>query len=99
MAKKSGRFKKDKFGIPDPLHFELLHSHRKLVELIYAIVIVGAIVSILILNIVSIQSVDQRNASSMLVLVLAIMLVVMFIERSMIAHRPQNAQRPAKSSS
>jgi len=41
-------FKKDKHGLPDPLHFELPHTHKKLLELIYVIAIIGAIVSILI---------------------------------------------------
>ena len=87
MAKKASGFKKDKFGFPDPLHFELGHGHRKLMELLYFLVVIGAILSILLLNVVGILSVDQKNASSMLVMMLCIVLAVMLIERSMIAHR------------
>ena len=96
MAKKAGGFKKDKFGFPDPLHFEIGHSHKKLMELLYFLVVIGAIISILLLNVVGILSVDQKNASSMLVLMLCIVLAVMLVERSMISHKAKKKGAPPK---
>lgn len=81
------RFKRDKFGLPDPLHFELPHGHKKLMEVLYYMVLLGAIVSILLLNVVGILAVDQKNASMMMLLFLSVILAVTIIEKSMVAKR------------
>lgn len=80
-------------NIPDPLHFELPHGHKKLLELIYVLVVIGAISTILMLGAAGAMTAEESNASSMVVLFLAIMLGLMIIEKSTIVHKP------AKSSS
>lgn len=77
--------------VPDPLHFELPHGHKKLLELIYFIVVVGAIIFILILGNAGVLSNSEVNASAMMVLVLAILLAIMIIEKSTITHKPSKA--------
>jgi|GEM_PF-2129380 len=105
MAKKSGRFKKDKLGIPDPLHFDFPQHHKKLFELIYILCVVGALLSVILLYLVGILTVEQRNASVMIIFLLSIMLALMIIERSLITHPGKAArakpaaQRPKSSSS
>jgi hypothetical protein len=88
MAKKSeGRFKKDKLGIPDPLHFEIGHHHKRLLELIYVVAIFGAILSIVLLNLRGVLTSEERNASTMVVMFFSIILAALLIEKSMVEHR------------
>jgi len=93
MAQESkGRVKKDKHGIPDPLHFEFMHHHKKLLELIYVCVVLGAIVLLLILGSMRVFSVREAETSAMMVLLLSVLLGIMIFEKSSIVHRPK---RPA----
>jgi hypothetical protein len=101
MAQKSKEraqkgMKRDKLGLPDPLHFDLPHHHKKLLELLYLAVIVGAILSIMMLNMVGVLNSEERNASAMMVMFLSIILAALFIEKSIVG---RGAQRPGRSSS
>jgi len=97
MTKKAGGgFKKDKFGFPDPLHFDLAHHHKKLLEVIYVVAIVGAIVSIIIYSNVKVQSADEANTNAMVLLFLVILLGIIIVEKSLVSHK---AHKPKKSSS
>ncbi len=82
-------FKKDKHGIPDPLHFELPHTHKKILELIYVIAIIGAIVSVLIYGSLVGWPSSVVNSTAMVVLILAVMLGIMVIEKSTITKKPK----------
>jgi len=100
MAQKSEERKnlnsavKESFSkLPDPLHFELPHSHKKILELLYAIAILGAIISIVLFNVMGVLSISEANASAIILIILIAMLVFMFVENSLIHHKP------AKSSS
>lgn len=85
------KFKKDKHGIPDPLHIELPHSHKKILENTYIIVIVLAILSVLTYGIMEGWTPPIANASIMLVMALFVILGVMIFEKSSIAHRPRES--------
>jgi Na+-transporting methylmalonyl-CoA/oxaloacetate decarboxylase gamma subunit len=96
--------KRDKHGFPDPLHIELPHHHKKLLEAIYIAVIAATIVLILLLGNVGVMDVQQANVSAMVVLFLSILLGFMVIEKSMVSHKPKarahrGAHKPANSSS
>lgn len=82
------KFKKDKHGIPDPLHFELPHTHKKVLELIYVIAIVGAIVSVLVYGSLVGWPSSVVNSTVMVVLALAVILGIMLIEKSSIVKKP-----------
>lgn len=92
MARES-RVRRDKHGIPDPLHIELPHGHKRLLEAIYICVVIGTIVLLLVLGSIKVMGVDEANTSAMLVLMLSVFLGILIFEKSMISHRP------AKSSS
>lgn len=82
----------EKFSsMPDPLHFELPHTHKKLLEAIYILVVVGALISVLVLNIVGILTVKEANASIIVIMILAVILMIMIIEKAMIAHKPEKS--------
>jgi small-conductance mechanosensitive channel len=99
MAKRSEREGKtvnevirEKFSsLPDPLHFELPHAHKKVLEAIYIISMVGAIVLLLILASMAGWLSEVVNASIMLAMVMAAMLVIMLIEKSAITKPPAAA--------
>ena len=79
---------KEKFSkAPDPLHFELPHGHKKLLEIIYVIIVIAAIVLILVFNSMGVLTYQETNAGVMIVLLLSIMLFIMLIEKSSI-HKP-----------
>jgi hypothetical protein len=104
MAQKSKEkapkgMKRDKFGLPDPLHFDLPQHHGKLLELLYLVVIVGAILSIIMLNIVGVLNSEERGASLAIVIFLSIILAALFIEKSIVERGALKPQRPGKSSS
>jgi uncharacterized membrane protein (Fun14 family) len=75
-------------SIPDPLHFEMPHGHKKLLEVAYLIVVAGAIISILLLGNIGVLNVEEANTSAMMVLILSIFLFLMIVEKSTIAHKP-----------
>ncbi len=86
--------------VPDPLHFELPHNHKKLLEVIYIIGVVGAIILIIILERTGMLSVEQRNASTMMIMFLSLLFAIMIIEKSMIVHPQKSlAHKRTKSSS
>jgi hypothetical protein len=92
MEKKSeGNFNhaiKELFSsIPDPLHFEMPHGHKKLLELLYIISVATALILILGLGNMGVLSVQETNASAMLILILSIFLAIMIIEKSLV-HKP-----------
>ena len=87
-----GRMKRGKLGIPDPLHFEFQHNHKKVLELIYICVVLGAIVLLLILGSMRVFSVREAETSALMVLLLSVLLGIMIFEKSSIIHRPK---RPA----
>ena len=104
MAKRSERervtinaaIRKSFSSFPDPLHFELPHTHKKLLETIYVLSIVATIVLLLMLSSIAGWLSEVVNASLMLVLILAVMLVIMLIEKSAIAKPPAPAGKAAR---
>ncbi len=74
--------------LPDPLHFELPHAHKKVLELVYVLVLIGAIMSILIYGTVVGWPTTVINASVMLILAIAVIMGIMLIEKSTIVHKP-----------
>lgn len=96
MSEKTG-FKKDKFGFPDPLHFDLAHHHKKLLEVLYIVAIVGAILSIVVYSNVKVLSADEANTSAMVLLFLSVLLGIIIIEKSLVSHK--KAHKPKKPSS
>jgi len=81
-------------NLPDPLHIELPHHHKKLLEAIYFGIVIAVIFSLMVLGSMGVLSVAEANASAMIVLFLAILLGIMLIEKSSIsaiAHKPKKA--------
>ena len=79
---------KEKFSkAPDPLHFELPHTHKKLLEVIYVLVVIGAILLILVFNNMGVLTYQETNAGVMIVLLLSVMLLIMLLEKATV-HRP-----------
>jgi hypothetical protein len=85
------KFKKDKRGFPDPLHIELPHNHKKLLELAYILAIIASMISIVLLNIVGVLNIGEKNASNMLLLVLGVLLVIFIVEKSLVHHKPEKS--------
>ncbi len=85
--------------MPDPLHLDLPHVHKRFLELAYVLVVLGAIVSILIYGTILGWPSTVVNASLMLVMALGIILTVMFIEKSSIVHKHPVAHKPENTSS
>jgi len=77
--------------MPDPLHFELPHTHKKLLEVVYALIVIGAIASILVYGTVVGWPSTVVNASVMLVMALTVILAIMLVEKSSIVHRPEKS--------
>jgi len=80
-------FKKDKHGLPDPLHFELPHTSKKILELIYLLAIVGAIVTVLIYGSLVGWPSSVVNTTAFVVFALAIILGIMLVEKSSIVKK------------
>jgi hypothetical protein len=78
-------------NIPDPLHFELPHGHKKLMEVLYAIIVAATILVILVMGNIRILSIGQANVSAMMVLMLSILLGIFFVEKSTISHKPSKS--------
>jgi len=77
--------------MPDPLHFELPQTHKKLLELVYVLFVVGSISSILVYGTVVGWPSTVVNASVMMVIALAAILAILLIEKSSIVHRPEKS--------
>lgn len=90
------RFKRDKHGIPDPLHFQLPHTHVKLLELLYVIAIVGAMVCILLYGTMLGWPRDVLNTSITMMMVLGVLLAIMVIEKSMVGGMAKKAESHGK---
>jgi Na+/alanine symporter len=79
-------------SLPDPLHFELPHGHRKLMEVAYAVIVAVTILVILIMGNMRILSIEQANVSAMMILMLSILLGIFLIEKSTISHKPSKSR-------
>jgi hypothetical protein len=77
--------------LPDPLHFELPHTHKKLLELVYVCIIIGTIVLILLFNSMGVLTSDQMNAGVILVMIMAVILALMLVEKSSITQKPEKS--------
>jgi len=76
---------------PDPLHFELPKTHKKILETLYILAIIGAIISIMLLSYVGILSVSETNASIIVVMILVVILGFYLIEKSTVSHKPKKS--------
>jgi hypothetical protein len=91
-AKSEGRetlhsaFREKLKDIPDPLHFELPHGHKKVLEAAYVIIILAAIVSILIYGTLVGWPSTVVNASSMLIMALGFILAFIVFEHVSVSH-------------
>ncbi len=77
--------------MPDPLHFELPHPHKKLLEALYIAAILGAVVSVLAYGMLTKWPSTVVNATVMIVMALSVILGVMLLEKSSIAHKPSKS--------
>ncbi len=82
MVQRSEKVRTDKYGLPDPLHIELERAHVKILEAVYILSIVGAIVSILIYGTLLGWPREVLNASTVMVMALAVLLGVSIVEKS-----------------
>lgn len=78
----ASKYKKGKWGIPDPLHVELPQHHKKLLELIWLLVILATIMSVILMGYATGWSGDFYNVSTILVLFLLILLAYVIYEKS-----------------
>lgn len=74
--------------MPDPLHFELPDIHKNLLQLVYAVVVIGAILLVLLFNNVGVLTVKEANASIIVIMILGLFLAMMLIEKATMVHRP-----------
>jgi isoprenylcysteine carboxyl methyltransferase (ICMT) family protein YpbQ len=79
MASKSRR---GRWGIPDPLHVELGEHHKKLLEVIWVVSIVAAIISVAFMGVLTNWSGEFYNVSTILILFLVILLAYVIYEKS-----------------
>ena len=80
--------------LPDPLHIELPHHHKKLLEALFIIGVAALIILLLMLGSMRVLDTAEANASAMLVLLLSVFLGIMIFEKSMItavSHRPKKS--------